>query len=124
MATAMAGPLIKEASPPAVYPTPLMVMTWAVRKPMWNWVPMVLRIVPISREQKRPWAMAPRASIRYRWGVMTMSLRVKKSFTFSMLIPPFRSKKGRAAPKQLLQTANSIPYRCQDSKAQGRFWAI
>ena len=54
MATPIADPLMNDASPPMVYPTPLMVMTWAVRKPMWNWVPMVLRIVPISREQKSP----------------------------------------------------------------------
>ena len=63
MATAMAGPLIKEASPPAVYPTPLMVMSWAVRKPMPNWLPRVFKIVPMSSEQKRPWAIAPRASM-------------------------------------------------------------
>ena len=63
MATAIADPLMNDASPPMVYPTPLMVMTWAVRKPMWNWVPMVLRIVPISSEQNRPCAIAPSASI-------------------------------------------------------------
>ena len=44
---------------------------------MWNWVPMVLRIVPISREQKRPWAMAPRASMPYRLAEMTMFLRLR-----------------------------------------------
>ena len=63
MATAMAEPLMKEASPPMVYPTSLMVMTLAVRKPMWNWEPTVFRMVPMSREQNRPWAMAPRASM-------------------------------------------------------------
>ena len=54
MATAMAAPLIKEAIPPMVYPTPLIVISWAVRKPTWNWFPIVFRIVPISREQNSP----------------------------------------------------------------------
>ena len=62
-ATAMAGPLMKEAKPPAVYPVPLMVISSAVRNPMPNWVPRVFKIVPMSREQNRPWAIAPRASI-------------------------------------------------------------
>ena len=75
---------MNDASPPMVYPTPLMVMTWAVRKPMWNWVPMVLRIVPISREQKSHWAMAPKASMPYRLAEITMFLRFRKPLTCSM----------------------------------------
>ena len=63
MAAAMADPLMKEHSPPMVYPFLLISMIWAVRKPMSNWLPMVLRMVPMSREQNSPWAMAPRASI-------------------------------------------------------------
>ena len=39
------------------------VATGAVRKGMWNWVPMVLMIVPISSEQNRPCAIAPSASM-------------------------------------------------------------
>ena len=110
MAQAMAGPLMAEAYPPMV-----------VKSSTPSCWPRVLRMVPISRLANRPWAMAPRASIRYRWGVMTISLRFKKFFTFSILEPPFRSKKGAAPPKQVLQTAHSIPYTCQDSKPPGRF---
>ena len=35
----------------------------ALRKPMWNCWPMVLRMVPTSSVQKRPCAMAPSASM-------------------------------------------------------------
>ena len=34
-------------------------MTRAVRKPMWNWLPRVLRIVPMSREANSPCAHGP-----------------------------------------------------------------
>ena len=63
MATAMAGPLMAEAIPPTVYSTPPIVAIGCIRKPMCSWVPKVLMIVPISREQNRPWAIAPSASI-------------------------------------------------------------
>ena len=63
MATAIAGPLMALARPPTVYSAPATVATGFVRNGMWNWLPMVLMMVPISREQNRPCAIAPRASI-------------------------------------------------------------
>ena len=83
MATAIAGPLIAMGMPPTVYsvvPTVAMVF---VRKPMSNWVPIVFRMVPMSREQNRPCAMAPRASIPYRRREISMSLRFRNALTFS-----------------------------------------
>ena len=53
---------------------------------MWNCVPSVLRMVPISREQNRPCAIAPRASMPYRLAEKTMFLRFRNAFTFSMRI--------------------------------------
>ena len=73
MATAMAAPLMAEAYPPAV-----------TKNSMPSWVPRVLRMVPMSSEQKRPWAMAPRASMPYRLPEMTMFLRFKKALNCSM----------------------------------------
>ncbi len=68
MATAMAGPDMAEAKPPTV-----------TSQAMPSCLPRVSRIVPMSREQNRPWAMAPMASTPYRLGVMIMLLRFKKS---------------------------------------------
>lgn len=63
-------------------------VTMAVcRKPMPNCVPRVLRMVPMSREQNRPWAIAPRASMPYRRAEITMFLRLRKRFTVSMEAP-------------------------------------
>ena len=63
MAAAIAGPDIADARPPTVYSVPPMVATACVRNPMWNWVPTVLMIVPISSEQNSPCAMALSASM-------------------------------------------------------------
>jgi hypothetical protein len=52
MAIAMAGADMAEAKPPI-----------STRKGRDSWVPRVLMMVPMSREQNRPWAMAPRASM-------------------------------------------------------------
>ena len=57
------GPDIADARPPTVYSVPPMVATAFVRNPMWNWVPTVLMIVPISSEQNSPCAMALSASM-------------------------------------------------------------
>lgn len=51
MLTAMAGPATDEAKPPI----------W-VSSSSPSWVPAVFRMVPMSSEAKRPWAMAPMAS--------------------------------------------------------------
>lgn len=48
-----------------------------------NWLPTVFKMVPMSRVQNRPWAMAPRASMPYRLAEKTMFLRFKKALTFS-----------------------------------------
>ena len=63
IAIAIAGPVIAVARPPTVYSAPPMVQTGLVRKPMWNCVPSVLMIVPISSEQKSPCAIAESASM-------------------------------------------------------------
>ena len=55
-----------------------MVIICAVRKPTPNCVPTVLRIVPISREAKSPWAMAPKASIPYRLAEIMIFFRLRK----------------------------------------------
>ena len=41
-------------------------------------------MVPMSREQKSPWAMAPRASMPYRLAENTMFLRLRNAEIFSM----------------------------------------
>ena len=51
-ATAMSAPAMAVAKPPI-----------SVRKSSPSCWPKVLMMVPISREQNRPWAMAPRASM-------------------------------------------------------------
>ena len=52
MAMAMAGADMAEAKPP--------ISTRRASPSCW---PSVLMMVPMSREQNRPWAMAPRASM-------------------------------------------------------------
>ena len=64
MATAMAEPLMAEAYAPA-----------STRKGRPICSPKVLTMVPISSEQNKPWAIAPRASMPYRLAEKTMFLR-------------------------------------------------
>ena len=88
MATAMPGPTMAEHSPPMVYPTapsPLPSVTMmSVRNPMCSWVPSVLRMVPTSRVQNNPCAMALMASIKYRLPEKTMSFRLRNARSFSI----------------------------------------
>ena len=63
MATAIAGPAIAEASEPTVYEFPAMVKYAFVSSPMLNWLPSVLSMVPTSRVQNSPWAIADIASM-------------------------------------------------------------
>ena len=81
----MAGPLMAEAREPTVYWVSLTVATAIVRNGMWNCVPRVLMIVPISREQKSPCAMAPSASIPYLFREISISFRFRNALNFSIL---------------------------------------
>ena len=79
MATAIAAPLMAEAYPPTV-----------TRKGRPSWVPRVLRMVPMSREQNSPWAMAPRASTPYRLAEMTIFFRLQNSLTLPIISLPLQ----------------------------------
>ena len=74
-----------EAREPTVYWVSLTVATAIVRNGMWNCVPRVLMIVPISREQKSPCAMAPSASIPYLFREISISFRFRNALNFSIL---------------------------------------
>ena len=88
MATAIAAPLMAEAYPPT-----------SMRNSIPSCWPSVLTMVPMSREQNRPWAMAPRASIPYRLADISMFFRFRNSLIRNA---PFPHK-----IKKL--------YRCQDT---------
>lgn len=90
MAQAMAGPLIADASAPTVYSVPPTVATGDVSHGIRNCSPTVLMMVPISREQNSPCAMAPIASTKYRFPEITMSFRFKNAFT--RLSPVFSAR--------------------------------
>ena len=47
---------------------------------------MVLRMVPTSRVQNSPWAMAPMASIKYRLAENTMFFRARNLRTASIAL--------------------------------------
>ena len=73
-----------DAREPTVYWVSLTVATAIVRNGMWNCVPMVFMIVPISKEQKSPCAMAPSASIPYLFREISISFRFRNALNFSI----------------------------------------
>ena len=58
---------------------------------MWSWLPKVFRIVPIRSDAKRPCAMAPSASIPYRFAEITIFFLLRNSLKFILLLFLFLS---------------------------------
>ena len=90
MATAIAAPLMAEAYPPT-----------SMRNSIPSCWPSVLTMVPMSREQNRPWAMAPRASMPYRLAEISMFLRFKNARSFSISLTFFRDGPAPAGKKAI-----------------------
>ena len=77
MEIAIAGPVAALAYPPM-----------STRSWMPACSPIVLIIVPIKREAKRPCAIAPKASMPYLFAEIIIFLRFKNAFIFSIFLPP------------------------------------